>query len=529
MALRYFRSTGTNWGTIGDWSSTPSPTYTAVAAIPTAADDVIFEAASANCTLNVAGTCLSFVATTYGAKTWALGTNNISVAGGVFTLGTGMTVTGTGTLIRTAGGNTLTSNGVTWPGSIQINLAATHTWGDAWTISGSFTSLANLTINGTFNITIGGSLTIFPTLTSTATYILNGVGSLNGSFSGVSITINTAITNTITLPTSLVMSGGTLRLTSGIVSVTSGHAFTATGATLDTDRTSTGGNKISFYNATIISIVTLQSNLTITNNFTNSGNLTTAGVFNIYIAGNISNNNIDGTATLIMDGSNNATISTGTIGVNLTISKSGAAVVTPAITLTFGAANKTLTMNSSVNFATNLNTLTLSGNILAINNSFGNSLYNLITPASSITLTLSGGILRITNNLTLNGASTTSITFAGSFGWDCNNLICSTAGVYTITLQQSISYRTRTQVSITGGTFANRVTMASSSLTVLAIWTLDQGATQSLIYVNGTRIDSSQNNGQTVWSFGVSAANVSTSLNWNPGLPLRTVAYTFVN
>ena len=48
-----------------------------------------------------------------------------------------------------------------------------------------------------------------------------------------------------------------------------------------------------------------------------------------------------------------------------------------------------------------------------------------------------------------------------------------------------------------------------------------------MIYVNGTRIDSSGE--QTVWSFGVSAANISTTINWNPGLPLRTVAYTFVN
>jgi hypothetical protein len=60
-----------------------------------------------------------------------------------------------------------------------------------------------------------------------------------------------------------------------------------------------------------------------------------------------------------------------------------------------------------------------------------------------------------------------------------------------------------------------------------AIWTLDQGASQSMIYVNGTRIDSSQ--GQTIWSFGVSPANIATTINWNIGSPPGTFAYTFIN
>jgi hypothetical protein len=509
-------SPNTNWGTATNWLQN---------AVPTAADDVTFDATSSNCTLNVAGTCLSFNATSYGAKTWALGTNNISVAGGVFTLGTGMTVTGTGTLIRTAGGNTLTSNGVTWPGSVQINIAATHTWGDNWTIGGSFTVLANLTINGTFNITIGGSLIISAgSLTSTSTYILNGVGSLNGSFSGASITINTAVTNTITLPTSLAMSSGTLRLTSGIVSVTSGHLFRPTGTTLDTDRTSTGGNKISFFDFSIIttSTITLQSDLTFTNNFTSTTNLTINGAFNIYVGGNYSNTNqIDGTATLIMDGSNNATISAGTILLSLTISKSGVAVVTPASTLTYGTTGRTLTLNSIVNFAANSNTLTISGGPTIVNNIPANEFFNLNVPIS--TLTINGGTIRISSNLTLTGAGAT---FAGAFGWDCNNLICTTAGTFNITLQQGVTYRTRSAVSITGGiATAARPTMVSSDATNLAIWTLDAGATQSLIYVNGTRIDSSL--GQTVWTFGGTVG--ATTRNWNVGTRPGTSAYTFVN
>ena len=263
--------------------------------------------------------------------------------------------------------------------------------------------------------------------------------------------------------------------------------------------------------------------MTFTNNFTSTPNLTINGAFNIYIGGNYSNaNQINGDATLIMNGSNNATISTGTILLSLTISKSGAAVVTPSSTLTYGTTGKTLTLNSSVDFAANSNTLTLSGSPTIVNNVPANAFFNLNVPAS--TLTINGGTIRISSNLTLTGLGAT---FAGAFGWDCNNLICAAAGTFNITLQQGVTYRTRTAVSITGGVATTvRPTMTSSGASN-AIWTLDFGATQSLIYVNGTRIDSS--GGQTIWSFGVLPANIATTINWNPGVPLRTVAFTFVN
>jgi hypothetical protein len=461
MALRYFRSTGTNWGTIGDWSSTPSPSYTAVAAIPTAADDVIFEAASANCTLNVAGTCLSFNASTYGAKTWALGTNNISVAGGVFTLGTGMTVTGTGTLIRTGAGNTLTSNGVIWTGSIQFNINTVHTWGDGWTISGSLTSLSLLTINGTFNFTIGGSL-ISPLLTSTSTYTLNGTGNLNGAFVNTTIIINTALT--ITLPTAFTIgSGSTLRLTAGTVNVTSGHNLTTQGGTLDTDRTSTGGNKISFYNFTTgnSNTTTLQSNLTITNNFSNPNNLTTVGAFTIFIGGSLlTTGNISGTATLEMNGSLSATVSAGAILINLIINKTGVAVVTFGSTLTWGAANKTLTINSPVDFTTNSNTLTLSGSNLIINNPISGSFFNLTIP-SGLNLTFSGASTSISRTLLCSG----SATFAGTHGFITQNFTCTLAA--SIITLQNINANPLAEYIVNGvltliGTLANRITLQAA-------------------------------------------------------------------
>jgi hypothetical protein len=134
--------------------------------------------------------------------------------------------------------------------------------------------------------------------------------------------------------------------------------------------------------------------------------------------------------------------------------------------------------------------------------------------------------LVILNNLTISG----NTTFAGTDGWICNNLICTTAGAITITLQNSVTYETTTSAQLTGGTNAARYTMTSNSGTVRAIWTLQNGASQSLTYVNGTRIDSSL--GQRVYTFGgtISTTPVGAeTLNWSLLVAPGTVAYTFVN
>lgn len=132
----------------------------------------------------------------------------------------------------------------------------------------------------------------------------------------------------------------------------------------------------------------------------------------------------------------------------------------------------------------------------------------------------------IIGTLSLSG----STTFAGSDGWTCGTLSLTAAGAFTITLQNSITYTTTTSVILTGGTNAARYTMTSNSGTVRAIWTLNNGASQSLTYVNGTRIDSS--GGQLVYTFGgtISTTPVgSETLNWALLTAPGSVAYTFVS
>lgn len=149
--------------------------------------------------------------------------------------------------------------------------------------------------------------------------------------------------------------------------------------------------------------------------------------------------------------------------------------------------------------------------------------WNNITVTAGATITISSP-LSILGILNLAGAAT----FTGVAGWTCANLTCSAAGPINITLQQLVTYTTTSGVAITGGVAAGglRPTMRSSDATNLAIWTLDPGATQTLIYVNGTRIDSS--GGQTIYSFGVAPADITTTINWYIGTRPGTVAHVFV-
>jgi hypothetical protein len=220
-----------------------------------------------------------------------------------------------------------------------------------------------------------------------------------------------------------------------------------------------------------------------------------------------------------MVGSSNANISAGTIQNNLTINKSGgASVIFPTGgTITWGATGRTLTYTAgSLNVSTSTFSIPTNNNV-TIN---GMSFYNLtIVGPSTITMNTTNNI---TNNLTL--AATSNVAFTGSAGWICGNLSCSTAG-RTLTLADrstGASYRTITNANLLG-TAASRITITSNNATTQSIWTLDNGATQSLVYVNGTRIDSSQ--GATIWSFG---GTLVTASNWGSGSAPATTAYTYV-
>jgi hypothetical protein len=82
------------------------------------------------------------------------------------------------------------------------------------------------------------------------------------------------------------------------------------------------------------------------------------------------------------------------------------------------------------------------------------------------------------------------------------------------------------------GTNAGRILMRSSDTVlpyVLAKWTLtNTPATQSMVYVNATAIDSSE--GMTIYSFqGTTNGIDASTLNWFNGASQGTKAFTFVS
>jgi hypothetical protein len=144
------------------------------------------------------------------------------------------------------------------------------------------------------------------------------------------------------------------------------------------------------------------------------------------------------------------------------------------------------------------------------------TLWNLTVNGGNVSNTINQNVTNtIQNNLTL--ASFGTVVFSGTAGWDCANLLSSTAN-RLIGLQTGNTYNTTNSVNMVSG-----ITMSSSSSTNRAVWTLSPTATQSLVYVNGTRIDSSL--GQTIWSFG---GVLNETINWGIGTKPETIAFTFI-
>jgi hypothetical protein len=517
---------GTKWATISGGVGGASA--------PTAADDVFFDANSGSGIVTTAATatCLSanftnFIGTFNVATNWTISTS--------LTFGAGMTITGSGTVTKTGLSGTWTSNGVTYTGSVIFSPASfpsSMNFADDWVILGSVSRTgANghsiVGLSGVRTITIGGSLTGWNGGVQNINFILNGSGSLNGSFSGnggASITINTS--GTINHNGAFNINAFTLTYISGTFNSTSTLGIGNLTSVLNVPG-------ITFLNLDFVGnvggaqIVTLNSNLDISGNITSTG---AGGFFNgaftVFLGGNLNipGDGLAGTATLEMNGTNNAFISATSIQNNLNINKSG--TPTPAtVTLnsfTWGAAGRIL-QRTAGNINPGSSTISILANTnVTINNM---TFWNLTIPGAS---TITQNVLNtIQNNLTL--AATNNVTFDGTAGWTCANLLCSTAG-RTITLQSLVTYTTTTSVNMLG-TNALRILMRSSDLTIpydLAIWTLVNGATQSMVYVSATAINSSL--GQTIWSFQGTTNGIDPStLNWNPGTKPETQGITFVN
>lgn len=229
MAANIFTgATNSNWGTATNWS---------LGAVPTASDGnpATFNAASPACTVDTsARVCngLDFRGTgvTDYANTITM-SQQITCSGSV-TLSPTMTIADAGTLIVNTA-STLTSATKTWPNSLTLNGAVTHTLADDWDVDGTLslgTTSQTTTIAGAFTLTVAGGLT-WPgsgsVVTGAASIVLNGTGTITGGASSatlkLNLTINTAGTITFAA-SSHSYSTGTLTYTAGTV-VTTGSTL----------------------------------------------------------------------------------------------------------------------------------------------------------------------------------------------------------------------------------------------------------------------------------------------------------------
>lgn len=232
MATRTWTGLGADglWTTVGNWDGGVS--------IPTTGDDIIFNGSgNANMTGMVATRSMNSWTFTGYTGTFTLDFI-ATVSGSTFTLSSGMTLAGSGTVTGT-GACTWTFAGKTVPNFNISGSSITHTLADACVVSGLTTlgGSGTTTVNG-FSITCQGGLTVAGTtsnISGTTTITLAGTGTWTGPTTTgmlrLATTINTA--GTITL-SGQVGIGGSLTYVAGTV-VTTGSTLYITlgGSTLD--------------------------------------------------------------------------------------------------------------------------------------------------------------------------------------------------------------------------------------------------------------------------------------------------------
>ena len=527
-------TTSTDWNTASNWVIDGSGNT----GVPTATTDAIFDSGAVNnCVLGADRVCRDLTFSAFpNTRTVNLATFNltsyrsITLQSDISSRVTGST--GTLRMAQAAGGTaangTITPNSGTWPlnfaggtAAVTITLAADFTVTGSVSLNTGPTYLNNnFSIGGNFTTGGGGSFSA-----TTTNFIMTGSGTLTLGGGSCNLEINTSGPITVSGNISagrrfVITSVGTLTGLS-----TANFTFVPYGAsnTIDfgsgnksvqdfTTNTSTNATTISSsFTCRDFSLIAAPYNgptspttatITITRNYNSTTAVTTNGTLFLVMdgasgAGSIANTSQISTLPLTI----NAGVNSITLGTAFTIGN-GASLTRTSGNIIVGASIATVPANASAT----INGMT-----------FGSL---TILGLSTIT---QNTLNTINSNLTL--AATNNVTFTGSAGWTCANLLCSTAG-RIITLANSssgASYRTTTNANLLG-TAASPVSMSSNNATTRSLWTLDNGADQSLVYVNGTRIDSSQ--GQTIWTFGGVRTD---TVNWATGSRPGTVSYTFVN
>jgi hypothetical protein len=556
---------GNIWGATANWS--PS-------GIPGTNDDVIFNVSSPGCTVTTTNNILSANFTGYGNTLTFAATSfsYVTIGTGGLTLSSGMTISSLGTVaavgangfwirnLANGGTSSITTNGCVIPrirfGSASLNITNNININGTCTISDYYVHVYTAcpyTINtwgGTVSF-IGGSGVFQGNIGGNSTYLLNpGTGSqftYSGNNFNVAKTLLIAAGGSVNFSGTLLINGGTIRHTSGNVGFIGTHTldFQSSG------RCDTGGITWDTVNVGFPNSFngTATSNLNVGGTFTcgynaSSISFTTGGIVlnGSRFGGNTGSYRIltantgtpfrapitiTGTGTRLITTIYDAALSNSTLQINMS---GGTCIFAVPINL---VGTQTLTEASTgTSFPSPSRLLMNNGTLLDSSNITWSSIQAPVSGTATIVngrsvgFTMTQGSLNINGGLIVSGtmtlASAGSIVFAGTGGWTCGSLICTTAG-RNITLAAGVTYTTTTYANMVGLT-GSRVTMTSSSATARAAWTLGPAASQSIIYTNGTRIDSSA--AQTVWSY---AGTLTGTINWlNRGF-VPTSGYPFVS
>jgi hypothetical protein len=543
MAIYYWRGlSNANWGTAGNWST--GSTSTLGGAVPTNVDDLIFDANSSACTVNVAGVCRSINFTAY-TRTITM-TNGITIGvnggsgAGVF-LGASMGISGSGGLNFTTCNASLQGNGRIWPNALQLgtNVANSTTAVsllDTWIQYGNMTlspSALRYNVSGTGRIDFYGS-----SLTTTGQFNVAGGSPKIVILSACTFSGNQATTSALGI--AIDFSAGTNVVTIGNLNLTSGrwtyYSGVVTGAT--GTRIAVLGTASNFDTSGIIfndlyipfsmpggtHNCTLFSDLNVLGNFYSNG-----GSRNIIFSGNTSTSmNLSGSCFL-------AGINGGAFGTNgPTVRFKGPGTFTPPV------ASTPSTISANLSIETGANTLSIVGDMLSYQG----------TGLPRPTITYTSGILDLSshsyitvqnNNLNLAGVTMKQITFIqgtntlvsrlsaetitfvftlagmtidGSGGFTAGSLSYVQGANATATLQNSVEYVVNNSLLIRG-TNAVNAKISSNNLTLRTFLTLRESATQDVGFITTTRIDSSS--GQTIYTrYGTLTDTINWRLLQNP-------------
>lgn len=483
MATRTISNAGGNWTTVGTWVE---------GAVPTNADNVVATATSGNLVLNTTCDCATCDLTGYTGT--LSGSGFFRIFGGVITLGGTITSTSNIQLLTVA--PTVTSNGITWTGSIQFPGLITTIVGDLY-IDGNII-MGNQAVNGD-NIYFKGNLTVNGNAGGTPTSIFTANGTGNQTWSGNFSLSQPLVVNK---PSGDFIISGSVSKRDGAFTRTAGN-IDATGSTIiipasvTLDLPSTTLNNLTRSGT---STITLISDLTIGGNYLNSGGSNTFNGANVYFGGNITmtaGNIANGTATLIYNGTG---IWSGTVPIQEDFTINTAGTLTISGNVAFNTSTLTYTSGTII---TTGSTLTIVASTTLNTNGIT---WNNVNITATATIT-NNSLLTVNSTLTLANAA---ITFAGTHGFTTNTLTTATLTVNrAYILASTKTYYITTNFTSNANTNTIRPTFRSSIAGSQAILTLSPTATQDLKFVNATDIDSSL--GQQVVS---NKGTLSNATNW---------------